>query len=502
MEKVLIVSGDGDLIDKLRFIFFENYGASDITTISNPDSCISIASKINPELIVVDTSAFLGSMQEFFLEKNSQTLTRQIPIVFFDKGSKLTDLPQLSAVINASISEQDIKRSLSIIKNIKRQFDNYSRHEDASWTSNSQAINDYLLDSHAYMLNEIEKDPNSGRYQYNIVETSPKFEKIMGIDSNSSHSLQDLHGIENDNTLFYEKLNQKRQVIRTQQFYNTNQKYLDIISFGISDTKIATFVKDITPQMNLEHEIDVVRQQADCYEKFKNTFISNISHEIRTPMNAIIGFSRLLESETIEPKKRKQYVSIIQKSGFQLIETLEKLIDLSKIQTNQMVLFKRQIDLNVVITELDVFAQRKLFENGKDEILTFNINCREAIPSIPLISDQSRLIQVLKELVDNAIKFTPEGSVEFGFKLKEMPDDVYKLWYEFYVKDTGFGLDDKCLNDILKLYNKIDNTEFSKSGLGLGISISQKLVELLGGTFKAESIIGEGSIFYVSIPIS
>src|ERR1035437_9588863 len=115
MEKVLIVSGDGDLIEKLRFIFFENYGASDITSISNPDSCINIASKIKPQLIVLDTSAFSGSMQDFFEEKNSLNTTRKIPIVFFDKGTKLKDLPHLSAVIDASISEQDIKRSLTLI---------------------------------------------------------------------------------------------------------------------------------------------------------------------------------------------------------------------------------------------------------------------------------------------------------------------------------------------------------------------------------------------------
>ena len=356
MEKVLIVSGDGNLIEKLRFIFFENYGASDITSVSNPDNCITLACQLNPQLIVVDTSAFTGSMHDFFTEKNSQSTTRKIPVVFFDKGSKVDDVPQLNAVIDASLSEYEISRSLSMINNIQNKFDSFNRKEDVEVDIDTQIFNEYLLDNQGYMLNEVNQDTESGRYQYKIVETSPRFEKMMGIHPSNfqgKSSLEFLHGIKNEQSSLFANLPQDKKIIRTQQFYDSNQRYLDVISIGISENKIATFVKDITPQKRLEQELIVAQEKANNVEKLKNTFISNISHEIRTPMNAIIGFSRLLESDNIEISKRKQYVSIIQKSGFQLIETLDKILELSKIQTNQLTINNRSLtDLVTIVGEI------------------------------------------------------------------------------------------------------------------------------------------------------
>jgi len=491
MKKVLIVSGDGNLIEKLRFIFFESYGASDITSISNPDNCISLASKIVPQVIVVDTSAFTGSMQSFFAAKNSQTITRKIPIVFFDKSSNVNDMPQLNAVIDASLNEQDISRSLSFIDDIQSSYDRFNVYENVNAEIDPQDFNDYLLDNQAYMLNEVKQDVESGRYQYQIVESSPKFDKVIGINPaivQGISSLEYLHGIKNDQKSLFDNVPQDKRIIRTQQFYDTNQRYLDVVSFGISENKIATFVKDITPIKKLEKQ-----EQDNVYEKMKNAFISNISHEVRTPMNAIIGFSRLLESDTIESAKRKQYVSIIQKSGFHLIETLDKIIDLSKIQTNQIVLNKKTVDLQLLFTELDVFVQRKLYENGKDELITFTVKKEKDFHIQSIQSDLSRLIQILKELIDNAVKFTNEGSIELGYEIQNGS-------IIFFVKDTGMGIDEKCLFDVFKMFKQIDNTEFSKSGLGLGISISQKIVEMMGGKMWAKSTLGVGSTFYFSIP--
>jgi len=500
MEKVLIVSGDGNLIEKLRFIFFENYGASDITSVSNPDNCITLACQLNPQLIVVDTSAFTGSMHDFFTEKNSQSTTRKIPVVFFDKGSKVDDVPQLNAVIDASLSEYEISRSLSMINNIQNKFDSFNRKEEVEVDIDTQIFNEYLLDNQGYMLNEVNQDTESGRYQYKIVETSPRFEKMMGIHPSNfqgKSSLEFLHGIKNEHSSLFANLPQDKKIIRTQQFYDSNQRYLDVISIGISENKIATFVKDITPQKKLEQELIVAQEKANNVEKLKNTFISNISHEIRTPMNAIIGFSRLLESDNIEISKRKQYVSIIQKSGFQLIETLDKILELSKIQTNQLTINNRSFYVSKMLNEIDVFAQRKLYENAKDDSVEFNTAPSNELNGLVINSDQNRLMQVLKEIIDNAIKYTNKGFVELGYKIIK----GNKSHIEFYVKDTGIGIESKNLKDIFKIFNQIENPEFSKSGLGLGISISLKIIELMGGKLWAESVVDEGSTFYISIPI-
>ena len=502
MEKVLIVSGDGGLIEKLRFIFFENYGASDITTVSNPDSCISLASQINPELIVIDTSVFNGSLQEFFIAKNSKTQIRKIPVVLFDKGATSNDVPQLNAVIDASISEYDLGRSLHLISHIQNKYDVYGRKEDVDKNIDSKEVNELLVENQAYMLNEVRQDSISGRYQYKIIEASPLIESIIGlnqIQNSGKSSLEILHGIEDENRPLFDNLPQDKKIIHTRQFYDSNQRYLDVVSFGISDNKIATFVKDITPQNKIEQDLRIAYDKITCFEKLKNTFISNVSHEIRTPMNAIIGFSRLLESDGLDVKKRKHYVSIIQKSGFQLIETLDKLVDLSKIQTHQLYLNQKKIDFEVIFTELEIFTERKLYENNKEENIEFEIHKRSELSSINLYSDHTRLLQIFKELIDNAIKFSEVGKIEIGYSIQG--NGELNEFVEFYIKDTGYGMDEKSLCDILKLYVQIDNKAFSKSGLGLGLSISHKLVEMMGGTMRAESKMGEGSCFYFSLPI-
>ena len=311
---------------------------------------------------------------------------------------------------------------------------------------------------------------------------------MQGINLASSQAnspLEYLYEIQDFQKSFSDNHPSDKGITRTHQINDTDQRYPDTISFMNSGNN----KDDIKPLNRIEKQ-----EKENSFEKFKNTFISNISHEVRTPMNAIIGFSRLLESDTIDAAKRKQYVSIIQKSGFELIETLDKIVELSKIQTNQIVINKKHIDLNTVFTELDVFSHRKLFENGKEDIISFTIK-KGNFQTLFLNSDQSRLIQILKELVDNAVKFTNEGFIELGYKLNTNT-------IEFYVKDSGIGIDQKCLLDIFKLFKQIDNSQFSRSGLGLGISISQKIVEMMGGKMWAQSQIGVGSTFYLSLPIT
>ena len=392
MEKVLIVSGDGNLIDKLRFVFFENYGAVDVTSISNPDNCITVALKINPQLIVVDTSAFTGSMQSFFNEKNSDTNTRKIPVVFFDKGLKVNDIPQINSIINASLSDQDLGRSLTVLHGLKQRFDTFHKNEIVDENKDSFNVYEYMSDNQAYILNEVKRDHESERFQFDIVSKSPLFDSITDINSiknQSDNSLEYLHGVHFD-TKSFNRLPLGERVLRTQQFFDSNQRYLDIISIGISDTKIATFVTDITSQK--PHQLGkTIVDEDNNYDTFINSFIANISHEFRTPMNAIIGFSRLLESETLEMNKKKQYVSIIQKSGFQLIETLDKLIDLSKIQSKQFSLHVNQFEFIKVLGELESFAKRKLFENNKEDVVSFSIKQANELHSLIVKSDQTRL---------------------------------------------------------------------------------------------------------------
>jgi len=258
------------------------------------------------------------------------------------------------------------------------------------------------------------------------------------------------------------------------------------------EKKIFAICRDITELKLYEHSLKQEKIKAEEADKLKSAFLANMSHEIRTPMNAIIGFADLLEQDDISDIDKNEYLNIIKKSGNNLLNLIDDIIDLSKIEVEKIDIIKQKFDVNKVLqTLLTTYLRKKqsclkvVFDNNKENIEKLIIN-----------TDPFRFKQVLNNLINNSLKFTESGKISFGYKIKE---NIIL----FYVKDTGIGISSNKQKVIFDRFRKIeDNNAKIYRGTGLGLTISKKLIELLGGKIWVESKLGKGAAFYFTLPFN
>ncbi|MGM0598120.1 MAG: ATP-binding response regulator, partial [Myxococcota bacterium] len=242
------------------------------------------------------------------------------------------------------------------------------------------------------------------------------------------------------------------------------------------------------------NELKKAKKKAEEGDSLKSSFLANMSHEIRSPINGIMGFSQMLQRKEYPPEKRKKFYDIIHSNTKHLLNIINDLLDMSRIDANQLTLSYQNFDLNQIMQELYRSYEYKLKEKGKEHI-KLEMNHTLDDRSSYIHSDPNRFRQVMENLLSNAIKFTNGGIVEFGYKLQS---ETILL---FYVKDTGIGLSPDELEYIFDRFRQVeDSTHRVNEGTGLGLSISKNLVELLGGEMWIESTKGEGSTFYFNLP--
>lgn len=240
-------------------------------------------------------------------------------------------------------------------------------------------------------------------------------------------------------------------------------------------------------------ELAKAKVKAEESDRLKSAFLANMSHEIRTPMNSILGFSDLLRY-TDNPAERDEYIDIITKNGDVLLNLLNDILDLSKIEGSQLQIKPTVVDVFELMSELEQVYLAKL-KKLKNPDIAFKIAMPSGIEKLNITTDRTRLFQVLVNLIDNAIKFTEEGFVVFGC-------EILGSTARFYVKDTGIGIKKSDLNIIFERFGQVRGPFDGKyGGSGLGLSISKKLVELLGGNLTVESKINHGSEFSFSLPL-
>ena len=276
-----------------------------------------------------------------------------------------------------------------------------------------------------------------------------------------------------------------------------NEKYyveISVTTFSYNNgTGSAITLKDITERKKREEELITAKQKAEESDKLKSAFLANMSHEIRTPMNAIIGFSDLLAKPGNFDKHKEKYLQIISSSGKSLLNLINDIIDISKIEAGQLKIKTQKVLLNPVMNEI-LLSQNQINDmNNKP----FELRMKKAVEGddFTIETDVFRLKQILNNLIGNAMKFTEEGYIEFGYKFNT-PEELL-----FYVKDTGVGMPQDKLDVIFTRFGQIDRKDNkNQSGTGLGLTISKKLTELLGGKMWVESEEGIGSTFFFTLP--
>lgn len=239
----------------------------------------------------------------------------------------------------------------------------------------------------------------------------------------------------------------------------------------------------ITTRKKMEMELTTARDRAEESNRLKSAFLANMSHEIRTPLNAIVGFSGILAS-TDEEEEKQEYVSIIENNNTLLLQLISDILDLSKIEAGTLEFQYSNIDLNKMLNELTSSLQLKI----KSEKV--QLTCHLAEKNCFIHTEKNRLSQLLINLISNAIKFTTEGYIRFGYELRGK--EIY-----FYVSDTGCGIPKDKQKSIFGRFVKLSSFE---QGTGLGLSICQTLVEHMGGTIGVDSEEGKGSTFWFTLP--
>jgi PAS domain S-box-containing protein len=260
---------------------------------------------------------------------------------------------------------------------------------------------------------------------------------------------------------------------------------------GLSVGRVWSF-RDITKQKRIEADLISAKEKAEESDRLKTAFLHNVSHEIRTPMNAIIGFSTLLNEPDLSEEERHQYIDIIFQSGNQLLSIINDIVDIANVESGQAKVNITDFNLNSRLKKLN----EQFSLHGKQNNISINLKTSLPDEASDISTDCTKLIQILSNLINNAVKFTKDGRIDFGYVLRDE-------FLEFFVKDTGIGISKEYHSRIFDRFFQIDSTVSRQySGTGLGLSICKGYVDLLGGTIKVESESGKGTKFLFTIPFA
>ncbi|MDF1575521.1 MAG: ATP-binding protein [Bacteroidales bacterium] len=262
-------------------------------------------------------------------------------------------------------------------------------------------------------------------------------------------------------------------------------------------TMIMGIFKDVSDLMRIENELKEARDRAEESDRLKTSFLANMSHEIRTPMNGIIGFANLLRDPELADDKKDLFLKHIDNSSGQLLNIIDDIIDISKIESGQMKISNKPVRINGVLDEIySSYFHRIRGDAPGEKRVDFKLIKGNDSHDFTILCDDFRLRQIFNNLIGNAIKFTREGHITFGYSLRN------NRHVEFFVSDSGIGIPYNKIRLIFDRFGQVEQERvLQPSGTGLGLPISKSLVNLMGGEMWAESAVGKGSTFYFTLPL-
>jgi len=285
---------------------------------------------------------------------------------------------------------------------------------------------------------------------------------------------------------------------------SSEYNYLDALAMGIN-----MMVDGLRFGKNIEKENEEIKQlnaqlqkakkKAEENDRLKSAFLANMSHEIRTPMNGILGFTELLKEPMLPGEVQQEYINIIEKSGARMLNIINDIISISKVESGEMEVSLSETNINEQIEYIFTFFKPEAEHNGIKLHFKNSLPAKEAI----IKTDREKIYAILTNLVKNAIKFTSTGSIVFGYNFNSAGSHVNPALLEFFVKDTGSGIppeQQKIIFERFRQGSELHSRNYE--GAGLGLSISKAYVEMLGGKIWLESEEGKGSEFRFTIPYS
>jgi signal transduction histidine kinase len=249
-----------------------------------------------------------------------------------------------------------------------------------------------------------------------------------------------------------------------------------------------------TSTLKVHNDLKFAKEKAEESDRLKTYFLANVSHEIRTPLNAIMGFSSLLHDGTLSAEERNQFATLIHDNSNKLLDVMGEIFDIAQIESGIVTLQYEPCQVNGLLMSLaSQFNIEKMLADKEHIGIRVKKSNKDA--AFAILTDEHKLKQTLVNLIENALKYTEEGNIEFGYNLLE------DRKVQFYVKDSGMGFQQEKLDILFERFRQFDEGHSRNfGGIGLGLTLSKKFVELLGGEMWAESTLGKGSTFSFTIP--
>ena len=392
---------------------------------------------------------------------------------------QLSELTQQDEIVSIS---SDVSKVQSLIDDLKKSKAKYSELQNnvpiglyqSTPTGQFNYVNEWAAKVLGYDSSE-----DLMRMNINDLYTDPEKRKELLLTLNERNILDDV-----------EVRVKKKDGIEIWLVFNAKAIYDDnneVIHYD-------GYFYDITERKQALQDLKLAKNKAEESDKLKTAFLANMSHEIRTPMNAIVGFSELLNDPDLGEETRKEFITLINDNSKLLLNLIGDIIDVAKIEAEQIKMVRSTCQVNQILDELLGFYQKELQRTGNQNI-EFKIHKEIKDEKFAIISDPLRFRQVLNNLIGNAMKFTDSGSIEFGYIFLE------EKTIQFFVKDTGIGLAVDKIDLIFERFRQVYETNTREyGGAGLGLTISKRLAELLGGDITVESEFGRGSTFYLNLP--